>query len=93
MFNDENVVHVSHTYDKSQLGDIPDSIAQSLIKIELAGKLGRAVMGTDNVMISECDVIGDNIREISAHVVVLQLGEYSYLKQIEALYKRMEESK
>lgn len=93
MFNDENIVHVSYTYDKSQLRDIHDSVAQSLLKIELTGKLGRAVMRTDNVMISECDAIGDNMREISAHVAVLQLGEYSYLKQIEASYKRMEESK
>ena len=91
MFNDENIVNVSHTYDKSQLGDTPDSVAQSLLQIELTGKLGRAVMKSDNVTISECDAIGENMREISARVAVLQIGEYSYLKQIEALYKRMEE--
>ena len=91
MFNDENIVNVSHTYDKSQLGDTPDSVAQSLLQIELTRKLGRAVMKSDNVTISECDAIGENMREISAMVAVLQIGEYSYLKQIEALYKRMEE--
>ena len=93
MFNDENIVNVSYTYDKSQLGDIPDSVAQSLLQIELTGELGRAVMKSDNVTISEYDAIGENMREISARVAVLQIGEYSYLKQIEALYKRMESVK
>ena len=37
MFNDENIVNVSYTYDKSQLRDTPDSVAQSLLQIELTG--------------------------------------------------------
>ena len=64
MFNDENIVNVNYTYDKSQLGDIPDSVTQSLLQIELTGELGRVVMRTDNVTISECDAIGENMREI-----------------------------